>query len=119
MDDLTPDQQENLHERLRTLECELRELLESSAEGARPVKLDQPIGRVSRIDAIQQQSMASATRSAMQLRLRQVGSALRRLDEDEYGLCVACGEAIGFARLSVKPEAPLCIGCQSSREQRS
>ena len=104
--------------RLLALECELRALIDTSREAAKPVDLDQPIGRVSRIDAIQQQNMVQASRRAAELRLQQVASALRRLDADEYGDCLQCGEAIGDARLEARPEAPLCIECQGRREQR-
>ena len=107
-----------LRESLLALAAQLREGLEASAGGARPVDLDEPIGRVSRIDAIQQQSMARANRRASQLRLQQVEAALRRFERGEYGACLECGEEIGFARLEVRPESPFCLECQSLREAR-
>ena len=113
---LTAAQREVLKARLLELRRELAEHLESSAGGAAPVDLDEPIGRVSRIDAIQQQSMVRSNRQSMQRRLLQVEAALRRFAEDEYGLCAGCGEPVGFRRLEVQPETPLCIGCQSGRE---
>lgn len=90
----------------------------SAAEGAAPVDLDQPIGRVSRIDAIQQQRMVEANRAAMQRRLAQVRGALERIEAGDYGDCAACEEPIGFPRLVARPETPLCITCQSKREAR-
>jgi len=95
---------------------ELRSLLETSEEGARPVDLDEPIGRISRIDAIAQQSMNRANREAARVRLQQVQAALRRIETGEFGECQVCGEDVGFGRLKARPEAPLCIGCQSRRE---
>jgi len=115
-EELTGAQREALHGRLLELRRELAEHLESSAGGAAPVDLDEPIGRVSRIDAIQQQSMVRSNRESMRRRLQQVEAALRRFGEDEYGLCAGCGEHVGFPRLEVQPETPLCIGCQSGRE---
>jgi DnaK suppressor protein len=117
--DLTPDQRGELRSALEQLERELQSALEGSAEAARPVQLDQPtVGRVSRIDAVQQQKMLQANRSGQRARLQQVRSALRRFDEDEYGDCVSCGSEIGHARLTASPEAFLCIDCQSARERR-
>ena len=49
--ELTPGQLRQLQERLLELRSELEQLLASSEEGARPVALDQPIGRLSRMDA--------------------------------------------------------------------
>lgn len=104
--------------KLEALEAELGDALASSAEAARPVKLDQAtVGRVSRIDAIQQQKMLEANRSAQRVRLHQVQAALRRLDDDEYGDCLSCGEAISAARLGARPETPFCVVCQSARER--
>lgn len=60
--------------------------------------------------------MNRANREAAQLRLQQVEAALRRIEADEFGECLACGEDVGFGRLKARPEAPLCIGCQNRRE---
>lgn len=106
-----------LREQLLTLRDELDALLASSADGARPVDLDEPIGRLSRVDAMQQQSMLTANRTAAQRRRLQVDSALRRIEEDEYGECVSCGEWIDPRRLAALPESPLCVACQGSRER--
>jgi DnaK suppressor protein len=83
--ELTPEEVEDLRSDLLALDRELRNLLDASDDAAAPVDLDEPIGRVSRIDAIQQQSMVQANRRATQRRLQQVEAALRRLAEDEYG----------------------------------
>ena len=118
-DSLQQAQIEELHADLLALGDELRSSIDSSKAAARPVDLDEPIGRLSRVDAMQQQKMIQANRDAARGRLAQVGAALARLEQDEYGECVGCGEAVGFARLKAKPEAAFCIACQSSRERRA
>lgn len=45
-----------------------------------------------------------------------IQEALRRLDEEEYGICEGCGEEIGIARLKARPVTTLCIDCKSSQE---
>lgn len=108
-----------LRQALEQIKTELSDTLAGSAEAAKPVELDQPaIGRVSRIDAIQQQKMLEANRAAQKGRLGLIRAALIRLDEDEYGDCRGCGECIGLARLSARPESVFCIECQQAREQR-
>ena len=118
MSALTDLQRTSLRLALATLAKELGSAHEASADSAATVDLDEPIGRVSRIDAIQQQRMVEANRATRQRRLVQVRAALRRLDEGEYGECVACGEQVGFRRLEAQPEAPFCIGCQGKNERR-
>ena len=54
-----------------------------------------------------------------QLELKAVREALVRMDEGSYGACLECGEPIGALRLSVLPEAALCVGCQGDAERRA
>ena len=54
-----------------------------------------------------------------QLELKAVREALVRMDEGSYGACLECGEPIGALRLSVLPEAALCVGCQGDVERRA
>ena len=118
MEELTSDQIAELKADLLALQTSLRATLESSVDAAKPVQLDQQaMGRVSRIDAIQQQKMVQANRQRAQLRLHQVQAALRAVEEDEYGLCRLCDEFIRFGRLKARPEAVICLECQSRREK--
>ncbi|HCL47970.1 TraR/DksA C4-type zinc finger protein [Alphaproteobacteria bacterium] len=89
---------------------EVTDLLNSNAEDAAPVELDQSQqGRLSRMDAIQQQAMAAETQRRRQRDVHLLDAALKRLDEGEYGYCVNCGEAIGTERLALDPATPFCI----------
>jgi len=118
MHELTDKQRSDLHRALLELRSELLQQLEDSTDGSKPVSLDQPIGRLSRMDALQQQSMVQANRRTARNRLNRIEAALRRYDNREYGLCVECEEEIGYARLKAQPEAPFCIDCQNNREVR-
>lgn len=118
MHDLTEKQLSSLHRALLELRRDLQKQLEDSSDGAMPVSLDMPIGRLSRMDAMQQQSMVQANRRTARTRLARIEAALERYDADEYGRCVACEEEIGYARLEARPETPFCITCQGKRESR-
>ncbi|MES2898788.1 MAG: TraR/DksA family transcriptional regulator [Pseudomonadota bacterium] len=50
--------------------------------------------------------------------LRSIRAALLKFDEGSYGLCESCGNDIGFSRLQARPEARLCIACQTRAEKR-
>ena len=111
MDELTDEQIDTLAAALRRLRAELRETLDTASDRAAPVELTTAQGRVSRMDAMQQQQMALAERRRHEARLGGVEAALRRVEADEYGWCTRCGEPIGVRRLTVKPEGPLCLAC--------
>lgn len=49
--------------------------------------------------------------------LEQVLGALRRLDDQSYGRCVDCGQAIDLRRLAALPAAPFCTSCQAALER--
>lgn len=49
---------------------------------------------------------------------REIQSALKRLDDGEYGICERCGDPIQSERLEVQPTARLCIDCQRNEERR-
>jgi DnaK suppressor protein len=116
---LTPEEQRELRRDLVTGASEIDQSLTATQQAAKPVELDQAsVGRVSRIDAIQQQKMVEATRRALSARRQQIQAALRRFEEEEYGDCLDCGEAIPFARLKAKPESLFCVRCQENRERR-
>ena len=83
-----------------------------SAESRDPVALDQQsVGRLSRMDAMQQQAMSKATEAARARDLLRVEAALRRLRDGEYGYCEECGEEIPDGRLKIDPMAERCVGC--------
>jgi DnaK suppressor protein len=119
MTELNARQLTELHKALLELRAKLHKMLVDSNGGAQPVSLDEPIGRLSRMDAIQQQSMVQANRCTALTRLARIEAALRRYADNEYGLCLECDEPIGYARLMAQPEAPFCISCQGSRETRN
>ncbi|MBT8465279.1 MAG: TraR/DksA family transcriptional regulator [Myxococcales bacterium] len=113
MSELSDEQAEALRLRLLELVDELERALQASASAAKPVVLDQSsVGRLSRMDAMQHQAMAKATRDKAELRLGQCKRALSAFDRGEYGLCLKCEEPIGYRRLLAKPEAPFCVDCQ-------
>jgi len=83
------------------------------AAGSRaPVQLDQSsVGRLSRMDAIQQQAMALAMEARRAEAVRRIDQALVRLDAGSYGDCAVCGEAIAPKRLALDPAVATCLEC--------
>jgi RNA polymerase-binding protein DksA len=50
--------------------------------------------------------------------LRDIEAAQARMQAGRYGVCVDCGQGVGFERLSAYPTAKRCIECQTRRETR-
>ncbi len=49
--------------------------------------------------------------------LNRIEAALRRIDEGRYGICDACGAAIGAQVLLANPASPLCAPCAASHDR--
>jgi RNA polymerase-binding protein DksA len=52
-------------------------------------------------------------------RLKLIDSALTRIKQGKYGLCVKCGKRIPSDRLEAIPYALMCIECKSEEERRN
>ena len=76
------------------------------------VTLDQQaVGRLSRMDALQNQAMAQAQARMRAAERQRIKAALKRMDEGEYGFCTDCGDEIAPARLETDPSIALCTVC--------
>lgn len=99
-------------DRLQSRQVELESLIEANSEASRPVELDQTrFGRLSRMDALQSQAMAMETERRRTLELKRIESALKRIEDGEYGYCVQCDEEIPLKRLEQDPATPNCVDC--------
>lgn len=104
--------------RLLARRTELETLSAAAADARAPVALDQQsVGRLSRMDAMQQQAMAQAAERQRAGEIARIGRALQRIADGSYGECVECGEAIAARRLENDPAVALCIACARVQER--
>ena len=98
--------------RLRALRDEVLLEKAKAAEGTAPVELDQArLGRLSRMDEMQQQAMALELDRRRDIQLKRIEGAFLRLEKGTYGDCARCGEVIDEKRLDFDPTVFLCVGC--------
>lgn len=110
--DLSPQQIAALTDLLRARQSELKALDADGAAWRSTVELDQQsVGRLSRMDAMQQQEMAKAEARRRTGDLARIEHALIRVADGEYGWCAECGDPIASKRLEIDPAAHLCVGC--------
>ena len=98
--------------RREEVQAELRALSDGARDSRKPVELDQSkVGRLSRMDAMQDQAMAQESERRRAGELQRIEAALARLKAGEYGYCVRCDEEIAPARLNLDPAVATCINC--------
>jgi DnaK suppressor protein len=111
---LTADQIAELTGELERIVAKLERSMRTTEEAMRPVQLDQSaVGRLSRIDSLQNQGLTRNLQEREQAKLGQVVTAFQRLEDGTYGTCTECGGAIPFERLQIFPEAPTCSSCSA------
>ena len=100
----------------RVLERELASLQRSmaiSSEALKPVELDQTaVGRLSRMDSLQNQGMTRNLHEREQAKLAKVQAALARIEGGTFGTCIVCESPLPYGRLLVFPEAESCARCE-------
>ncbi len=98
--------------RLHAIIADLESADAATSDNRAAVMLDQTsVGRLSRMDAMQQQAMANATSQRRKIEITQTKAALQRIKDDEFGYCVECGEDIAPKRLNHNPAIATCITC--------
>jgi len=111
MDD---DTLQHFKQQLHELASELDAITAEGDAAAQTVELDQTRqGRLSRMDALQQQAMSVASQQRRELKKQQIAAALTRIEKGEYGYCLRCDELIQAQRLEIDPVATLCVKCAS------
>lgn len=108
----TPEQRETRQRAfLDALIEKVRGQLDDTDGISAPVKPDNAIGRLSRLDAMQQQQMQLAIRRQRQEYLERLKSALRLVDKGRFGICRICGDDIPDDRLEIIPDTEMCTPC--------
>ena len=107
---LTSEQIGQLRSELQRTLSRIERSLKANGNG-RPDLDQSAVGRLSRIEALQNQTFTQGLHDRERVQLEQVLDALRRLDEGSYGLCTACHGPVRFERLLVFPETRTCSDC--------
>ncbi|MCA1788380.1 MAG: TraR/DksA family transcriptional regulator [Thioalkalivibrio sp.] len=107
----------HFRDQLLRIRAEILDLQGARDDSAATVHLDQSsVGRLSRMDALQQQAMAQNAQRRATQSLGRIEAALRRCDDGSYGFCTDCDEPIDPRRLSLDPTATRCIRCAEAHD---
>lgn len=76
-----------------------------------PISPDDAIGRISRMDAINNKSVFDASLRNIETRLEKLSQIKQIVQDNNYGICLKCYQSIPFERLKLRPEIRLCANC--------
>ena len=78
-----------------------------------PITPENSIGRVSRMDAINNKSVMEAALRNKKSKLTKLKIAIVKIEEKDFGLCAFCNNPIQPMRLMYMPESTRCVRCAS------
>ncbi len=85
--------------------------VEKYKELTRPIAPENAIGRVSRMDAINNKSVNQAALTNSEIKLNNLKVALTKIDDEDFGICVRCNNPIPLGRILLIPHAITCVNC--------
>ncbi len=88
-----------------------REKIVQMEEMTKPVTPENSIGRISRMDAINNKSVMEAALRTARQELDDLEYAEKHIDDPEFGICQRCEKPIDVKRLMIMPGARRCMRC--------
>ena len=108
---MTQEELNQIRDRAIRKRVDLEERIAEYRELTKPIPPSEAIGRVSRMDAINNRSVNEAALRQLEKELDQLDKAMDRMRDEKYGKCIGCGEEIPAGRLMLMPSAMRCVRC--------
>ncbi|WP_298900905.1 TraR/DksA C4-type zinc finger protein [uncultured Psychroserpens sp.] len=85
--------------------------IEHYRELTKPISPNDAIGRVSRMDAINNKSVNEASLRQAEIKLNNLNRVLSKIEDLDFGICLKCKQPIPVGRILIRPESLLCVNC--------
>ncbi len=85
--------------------------LKKYKELTKPIAPENAIGRVSRMDAINNKSVIQAALINAEVKLNNLKVALTNIDDADFGICIRCKNPIPLGRILLMPQSVTCVNC--------
>lgn len=110
---MSPEEKQKIIDFLLKEKTKLESKISDLKELTQPISPDCAIGRVSRMDAINNKSVNEAALRSAKTKLRNIEISLEKSEEPDFGKCRQCGYDIPVGRLLVMPGSTRCVACAS------
>ncbi len=108
---MTEKERTELKQRIQTSISDTQQDIAELEELTKPIAPENAIGRVSRMDAINNKSINEAALGQAREKLDKLKFALDKCNDLEFGSCKRCGNPIPMGRLLLMPESLFCVKC--------
>ena len=98
----------------KVLKAELKSTqlkIDEYTELCKPIAPENSIGRVSRMDAINNKSVVEAALREAEKKMQQLLQMDKKINDEDFGICIKCRNTIPFGRLMIRPHSTFCVNC--------
>ena len=108
---MTQEEKNHVQERILEEIAATEKLVISYRELSKPIAPENAIGRVSRMDAINNKSVNESAFKKAELKLKNLKVAITKIDDSDFGVCIRCKKPIPIGRILLLPQAISCVNC--------
>lgn len=108
---MTEDQKKYIYEKLTKKIILVEKDIEYLKEATKPISPENAIGRISRMDAINNKSVAEDSLRKTLDTYGKLKEALNNINNTYFGLCQKCKKEINYKRIAFMPEIRRCMKC--------
>jgi DnaK suppressor protein len=100
-------------ERIQSEIIKTEETVAEYKEMTKPIAPENAVGRLSRMDAINNKSVTEAALRQAEEKLKSLKFLIKKVDDSDFGLCDKCKKPIALPRLLFRPQSLFCVNCAS------
>jgi DnaK suppressor protein len=100
-----------LQEKLESEIKSTQEKINEYSELCKPIAPENSIGRISRMDAINNKSVVEAALRVAIEKIQQLKAVQNKIKDTDFGICKRCKQTIPFGRLMIQPHSKFCVTC--------
>ena len=104
-------EKEKIKEKLAEEIVETKQKVSKYKELTQPIAPENSIGRVSRMDAINNKSVIEAALREAKRKMQKLKIMKNKIDDTDFGICIRCQQKIPYGRLMIRPESKYCVKC--------
>ena len=108
---MNKEQKKQIEEKLNNEVEDTKTKISKYKELSQPIAPENSIGRVSRMDAINNKSVVEAALREAEEKLLKLLEIKKKITQKDFGNCIKCKNEIPFGRLIFRPESQLCVYC--------
>ena len=104
-------QKKEIHKKLLLEIDNTQKKIAKYTELCKPIAPENSIGRISRMDAINNKSVVEAALREAEKKMQQLLQMDKKINNEDFGTCIKCRNTIPFGRLMIRPHSKFCVNC--------